>query len=69
MTVAEKIRAEQNLADRLEPYAGQWVAVADGDVKYHADSLGALLEQIDEEEFDSTTVFQVPEDGATGCYF
>lgn len=69
MTVAEKIQAEHELADRLALYAGRWVAVASHKVEYSGDTLEALLEQIPPEEVDTTTVFQVPADGPSACYF
>lgn len=69
MTVAEKIQAERGLADRLGAYAGQWVAVASHDVTYSSPTLEALLEQIPKESIETTTVFQVPQDGTSACYF
>ena len=69
MTVGEMVRVEGELAAQLEPYAGRWVAVIDHRVAFDAGSLSELLEQLPEEAEQSSTVFQVPEDGATACYF
>jgi hypothetical protein len=72
MTVLElerEIQAETNLAEELEKYAGEWVAVRQHTVFSHAASLDELLEQISEKEASSADgIFQVPEAG-TACYF
>lgn len=69
MTVAEMVEAEEQLAERLTPYAGRWVAVINYRVEFDADSLSALLEQIPQEASEDSTVFQVPENGDSACYF
>ncbi|MGC9221009.1 MAG: DUF5678 domain-containing protein [Solirubrobacteraceae bacterium] len=69
MTVAEMVKVEGELAVHLEPYVGRWVAVIEHRVAYDADSLSELLERLSEEAQQTATVFQVPEDGGTACYF
>lgn len=67
MTVAETIRAEEQLASKLETYAGEWVAVRDQAVVAHADELEQLLERIEGTEVEA--VFQVAEDPHSACFF
>jgi hypothetical protein len=69
MTVAEQLAAERELGDRLEPYAGQWVAVIDRDVIAHNADLEVLLEQVEQQALEGATVFQVPEDHGAACFF
>lgn len=61
-----EVQAERVLGEKLEAFAGQWVAVSGHEVVAHAESLGALLDQIDADEVDG--VFQVAEQG-TACFF
>jgi hypothetical protein len=53
MTVAElerHIELERRLAEALEHYAGQWVAVRDHKVIAHAETAQQLHEQLKEDE-------------------
>jgi hypothetical protein len=68
MTVAEQAKAERDLGEILNDYAGQWVAVRDYDVIAHADSLEELLGQI-EGEGEGTLVLQVAKDKDVACFF
>lgn len=72
MTVLElerEIQDETVLAEELEKYAGEWVAVRQHSVMAHATSLDELLEQITEEQASGADgIFQVPESRAA-CYF
>jgi hypothetical protein len=67
MTVAEQVQAEERLGDTLDQYAGKWVAVRDHAVVDVADTLEALLEQI--EATEEIEVFQVAEDRHAVCFF
>jgi len=55
-------------ADRLRPFAGQWVAVEDGDVLHAAESPHALVAWLAEHGRKAESVFRVPDDelAATG---
>ncbi len=61
-----QIRAEKELSERLQAFAGKWVAVRDHAVVAHADSLAELLEAVDPDEVE---VFEVAEEQATACFF
>lgn len=67
MTVAEQIRAEEQLSAALTQYAGRWVAVDGHQVVADADSLDQLLEQLTGEEVEA--VFQVPAETGIACFF
>ncbi len=67
MTVAEQISAEQELARKLDAYAGRWVAVRAHEVIADDDTLEGLLEQI--EEAPDVEVFHVAEDPNAACFF
>jgi len=60
--------AEERLADRLRPLAGQWVAIKDEDVLHAADSPQALVGWLARQGQKADSVFRVPEDelAATG---
>jgi len=64
--LAERVRAQKVLAERLQEFAGQWVAVMDDEVVSHADSLEDLLETVDR---DQVEVFEVAREQATACFF
>jgi hypothetical protein len=67
MTVAEQVQAERRLGDTLDQYPGEWVAVLNHEVIAHADTLEALLEQIEASE--EVEVFQIAEDPHVACFF
>jgi Family of unknown function (DUF5678) len=70
MTTAElerQIQAERTLADELEQYAGEWVAVSQHAVVAHASTLAELRDEIGEAEVEG--VFQVPEGNPSACFF
>ncbi len=48
--IERHIRQERLLAEELERYAGEWVAVRDHQVIAHAKSADKLYEQLAEEE-------------------
>jgi len=60
--------AEDRLADRLRPLAGQWVAIKDEDVIHAAKSPQALVGWLARQGQRADSVFRVPEDevAATG---
>ena len=59
---------EQPLADRLRPFLGRWVAIADGNVLHSADTPQALVSWLGQRGRKADSVFRVPEDevAATG---
>jgi hypothetical protein len=61
-----QVEAERELAVTLDDYAGAWVAVREHLVVAHAETLSALLEEIDPDSVEG--VFQVTEQG-TACFF
>jgi Family of unknown function (DUF5678) len=69
MTVAELVKAEKQLGDSLEAYAGEWVAVVDHAVIAHDADLEGLLEQVESETLEDATVYQVPHDHGAACFF
>jgi len=68
MTVAivAAVEAEQELATKLEAFAGEWVAVRDHEVVCNAATLRDLLGSIDPGEVDR--IFEVSEDTGS-CFF
>jgi hypothetical protein len=62
----DQIHAEKELSERLQDFAGEWVAVRNHTVVAHADSLAKLLKTVDPDEVE---VFQVAEEQATACFF
>jgi len=60
--------AEERLADRLRPLAGQWVAIKDEGVLHAADSPQALVGWLARQGQKADSVFRVPGDelAATG---
>lgn len=66
MTVAEQVAAEQVLADTLDQYSGQWVAIRDHAVLASAPTLGELREQIEGEKVE---IFRVAADPHAACFF
>jgi hypothetical protein len=62
----QQVKAERELSTRLEQYAGEWVAVRNHEVVAHADSLDALMDEVDADEVE--TVFRVAEDQAV-CFY
>jgi hypothetical protein len=62
----ERVRAQKELAEQLQDFAGKWVAVKDEEVVAHADSLDDLLEAVDPDEVE---VFEVAKEHATACFF
>jgi hypothetical protein len=60
--------ATEDLADRLRPLGGQWVAVADEDVLHAAATLQQLVGWLSRHGRRADSVFRVPEDevAATG---
>ncbi|MBO0767834.1 MAG: hypothetical protein J2O48_04030 [Solirubrobacterales bacterium] len=69
MNVVEAVEAERELARHLDGFAGRWVAEVDREIVSKADSLGALLEQLDEGTAAVATVFQVPAGSGSVSYF
>jgi hypothetical protein len=57
-----------NLAERLRPFSGRWVAIKDDDVLYDADTPQQLVAWLSEHGQKAESVFRVPEDelAATG---
>lgn len=64
--VQEALEAEKRLADSLEPFAGQWIAIRDYTVVDHSDTLRGLLDRIDTTSVDR--IFEVAETGGD-CFF
>ncbi len=62
----EELKAEDVLASELAKYAGRWVAVCAHAVIADADTLEALLEQIESKEVE---VFKVAEDPNAACFY
>lgn len=62
----DRVRAQKQLAERLQEFAGQWVAVKNEEIVAHADSLEDLLETVDPDEVE---VFEVAKEQATACFF
>jgi hypothetical protein len=60
------VRAERELSQGLADFVGQWVAVREHQVVAHAETLAALLEQIDTSQVEG--IFQVAEQG-TASFF
>ncbi len=60
--------ADERLADRLRPLAGQWVAIKDDDVLHAADTPQRLIGWLGQHGQKADSVFRVPEDelAATG---
>lgn len=69
MNVAQEVDAERELARCLDGFAGRWVAEVDRKIVSDADSLGALLDQLDEGTEAVATVFQVPTGSGSVSYF
>jgi hypothetical protein len=71
VTVAEQVAAEQELADTLDEYKGQWVAIRDHTVVANADTLGELRGKIESEvsEQDEVEIFRVAADPHAACFF
>jgi hypothetical protein len=67
MTVAEQISAEEALANKLEQYAGDWVAVRDHEIVASDTSLEGLLEQV-ERISEEVEVFQAAAD-SSACFY
>jgi hypothetical protein len=67
LELERELQAEQTLAERLEQYAGEWVAVRNHEVVAHAGSLQELREQIGQEEVEGA--FKVPEGAEAACFF
>jgi hypothetical protein len=53
---------EKPLAERLRPFVGQWVAIADGDVIHAASTPQALVGWLGQRGRSADSVFRVPED-------
>jgi hypothetical protein len=70
MTVAEQVKAERDLGEILQGYAGQWVAVRDYEVIASAESLGGLLGKVEGEQAggQEPTVFKVADKDVT-CFY
>jgi Family of unknown function (DUF5678) len=62
----QRVRAQKELAEHLQNFAGQWVAVKDEEIVAHADSLADLLKTVDPDEVE---VFEVAKEQATACFF
>lgn len=69
MTVAELVEAEKKLGDDLMNYAGRWVAVNEQQVVADADTLKALLEQIESQGIEVEAVLEVAQDPGAACFF
>jgi hypothetical protein len=59
MTVADRVRSEEELRAELVEYAGQCVAVIDYRVVHNAATLDELLERLDEGERERARVLRV----------
>jgi hypothetical protein len=68
MTVAEQVAAEHALADTLDQYSGEWVAIRDHEVVASAGTLGELREQI-EAQGDQAEIFRVASHPHAACFF
>jgi hypothetical protein len=68
LPAAADAATEKPLADRLRPFVGRWVAIADGDVIHAASTPQALVGWLGERGRKADSVFRVPEDevAATG---
>jgi hypothetical protein len=72
MTVAEinkALKAERDLGVALDDYAGEWVGLHNHSVVVHAETLGALVEQIEASKIEEIEVIQVPKDPGAACFF
>jgi len=63
----DQVRAERELAKRLEKFKGQWVAVRDHAVVANAPTLDELMHDVDAESVDA--VFEVAEIESSAWYF
>jgi hypothetical protein len=61
-----QIHAEKALSERLKAFPGEWVAVRDHDVAYHAETLEQLMELVGAEELE---VFEVSAEAGSVCFF
>jgi aryl-alcohol dehydrogenase-like predicted oxidoreductase len=68
MTVAEQVAAERELADTLDQYSGQWVAIRDHAVVASAETLEELREQIEAQD-ESVEIFRVARHPHAACFF
>jgi len=67
MTVADQVRAEELLSERLNGFQGQWVAVRDHTVVESAPTISELMERLDGTEVEA--VFEVPAEAGITCFF
>jgi len=68
MTVAEQVAAEHTLANTLDQYRGEWVAIRDHVVVASAATLGELREQV-EGDGQKVEIFRVASDPHVACFF
>lgn len=71
MTVAEQVAAERELADTLDAFSGQWVAIYDHEVVANAPTLEELRVNIAKagKEQASVEIFRVADDPHAACFF
>lgn len=69
MSVTEIASAEDRLADELQDYEGEWVAVRDHKVVERAGTLHELLALTKERRLAVDTCFEVVADDDTICLF
>lgn len=69
MTLAEAVKAEEQLSDELAPYEGRWVAVSNHEVVADADGLDSLLETLSLKGIKAERVFRVLPDSHTTLLF
>lgn len=61
--IKRALAAENELADTLREFTGQWVAVRDHRVVDHADTLNALLERVEPNLDAIERIFEVGDAG------
>lgn len=61
--IKRALAAENELADTLREFTGQWVAVRDHRVVDHADTLNALLERVEPNLDAIERIFEVGDTG------
>jgi hypothetical protein len=68
--IRKAIRAEERLADNLNGYVGEWVAIRDHDVVCHAGTLRGLLEASETKDVGHIDrIFEVSRDPGISCFF
>jgi|GEM_PF-1481290 len=65
--IEQTLKSEEELADSLSAYTGEWVAVREHRVVNHAPTLNALLERVEPEIPNLERIFEVGEPGGV-CF-